>query len=200
MTRLAMLRHGPTAWNGEKRLQGRADQPLSPDGELQVRSWTLPPEIAGFRWLTSPLIRARRTAELIGTPEGIEAGIEPAAIELDFGAWEGRRLSQIRAEDPDGTAANEARGLDFTPPGGESPRIVQNRLVPLLARLAAEGRDTGIVTHKGVIRALLSLATGWPMTDKPPVKLLWDRVHLFDLGADGTPRLIQPNLPLKADR
>lgn len=195
MTRLALLRHGPTAWNGEKRLQGRADRPLSVEGEAQVRSWTLPPEVAGFRWLTSPLIRARRTAALIG----VEPAIEPAAIELDFGAWEGRRLAEIRAEDPDGTAANEARGLDFRPPGGESPRDVQARLAPLLARLSHEGVDTGIVTHKGVIRALLSLATGWPMVDKPPVKLFWDRVHLFELAADGTPHLVQPNLPLKAD-
>ncbi|WP_420563337.1 histidine phosphatase family protein [Thalassobaculum sp.] len=195
MTWLALLRHGPTAWNGEKRLQGRADRPLSAEGEAQVRSWTLPPEVAGFRWLTSPLIRARRTAALIG----VEAAIEPAAIELDFGAWEGRRLSEIRAEDPAGVAVNEARGLDFTPPGGESPRDVQARLAPLLAGLSREGVDTGIVTHKGVIRALLSLATGWPMVDKPPVKLFWDRVHLFDLAADGTPHLVQPNLPLKAD-
>ncbi len=195
MTRLALLRHGPTAWNGEKRLQGRSDQPLSAEGEARVRAWTLPPEIAGFRWLTSPLIRARRTAELVG----VDAALEPAATELDFGVWEGRRLADIRAEDPDGTAANEARGLDFTPPGGESPRAVQARLLPLLARLAADGRDTGIVSHKGVIRALLSLATGWPMVDKPPVKLFWDRVHLFALDPDGTPHLAQPNLSLKAD-
>ncbi|MCR9072195.1 MAG: histidine phosphatase family protein [Alphaproteobacteria bacterium] len=193
--RLALLRHGPTGWNAEKRMQGRADQPLSAEGEADVRSWTLPPEIAAFQWRCSPLVRARRTAELIG----VTAQIEPAAIELDFGAWEGRRLAEIRAADPIGTAANESRGLDFRPPGGESPRDVQLRLRPLLARLAAADRDTGIVTHKGVIRALLSLATGWPMVDKPPVKLYWDRVHLFALDPDGTPRLVQPNLTLKAD-
>lgn len=195
MTRLALLRHGPTAWNAEKRLQGRADQPLSSDGEAQIRTWTLPTELAGFRWLASPLRRARRTAELIG----VDAAVEPAAIELDFGDWEGRRLAEIRSTDPAGTEANEARGLDFRPPGGESPRDVQARLAPLLARLAAEGRDTGIVSHKGVIRALLSLATGWPMVDKPPVKLYWDRVHLFELDTGGTPRLVRPNLILKAD-
>lgn len=193
--RLALLRHGPTAWNAEKRMQGRADQPLSEQGEAEVRSWVLPPELKEFDWRTSPLIRARRTAELVG----VAAEIEPAAVELDFGAWEGRRLAEIRAEDPAGTAANEARGLDFRPPGGESPRNVQQRLAPLLASLAAAGRDTGIVTHKGVIRALLSLATGWPMVDKPPVKLYWDRVHLFALDPEGTPRLEQPNVTLKAD-
>lgn len=193
--RLAVLRHGPTGWNAEKRMQGRADRPLSAEGEAEVRSWTLPSEIARFQWRTSPLIRARRTAELIG----VTATVEPAAIELDFGAWEGRRLAEIRATDPAGTAANEARGLDFRPPGGESPRDVQRRLTPLLTRIAAAGRDTGLVTHKGVIRALLSLATGWPMVDKPPVKLSWDRVHLFALDPDGTPRLDQPNVTLKAD-
>ena len=176
-------------------MQGRVDQPLSEQGEAEVRSWVLPPELKEFDWRTSPLIRARRTAELVG----VTAEIEPAAVELDFGAWEGRRLAEIRAEDPAGTAANEARGLDFRPPGGESPRNVQQRLAPLLASLAAAGRDTGIVTHKGVIRALLSLATGWPMVDKPPVKLYWDRVHLFALDPEGTPRLEQPNVTLKAD-
>lgn len=193
--RLALLRHGPTAWNAEKRMQGRADQPLSEHGEAEVRSWVLPPALKAFDWRTSPLIRARRTAELIG----VTAEIEPAAVELDFGTWEGRRLAEIRAEDPAGTEANEARGLDFRPPGGESPRDVQHRLAPLLARLGAAGRDTGIVTHKGVIRALLALATGWPMVDKPPVKLYWDRVHLFALDPDGTPHLDQPNVTLKAD-
>jgi len=192
MTRLAVLRHAPTDWNAEKRLQGRSDQPLSVAGEIQARAWRLPPALAGFRWLTSPLLRARRTAELLG----VEAEVEPAVVELDFGDWEGRILDEIRAADPTGTAANEARGLDFRPPGGESPRDVQARLTPLLRRLAAEERDTTIVTHKGVIRALLSLATGWPMLDKPPVKLRWDRVHSFTLGADGAPRPDQLNLPL----
>lgn len=195
MTRLALIRHGPTDWNAEKRLQGRADQPLSAEGETQVRTWRLPGELRGFHWLSSPLIRARRTAELLG----VEAEVESAVIELDFGDWEGRRLAEIRAADPQGTAANEVRGLDFRPPGGESPRDVQDRLIPVLDRLGRAGRDTGIVTHKGVIRAILSLATGWPMTDKPPVKLSWDCVHLFELAPDGTPRPDRLNLPLKAD-
>lgn len=196
LIRLALIRHGPTDWNADKRLQGRADRPLSAAGEEEVRRWHLPPDLATQRWLTSPLGRARRTAELLG----VDAAVEPAATELDFGTWEGRRLTDIRAADPAGTDANEARGLDFRPPGGESPRDVQARLIPLLRRLAEEGRDTGIVTHKGVIRAVLSLATGWPMTDKPPVKLAWDCAHLFTIAADGTPRPDRLNLPLKADR
>lgn len=193
--RLAVVRHGPTGWNAEKRLQGRSDQPLSPEGETQVRGWRLPAELAGFTWITSPLARARRTAELLG----IAAEVDPTVTEMDFGAWEGRRLADLRAADPVGLSVNENRGLDFRPPDGESPRAVQDRLTPTLAALARDGRDVGIVTHKGVIRALLSLATGWPMLGPPPVRLDWASVHLFSLDRDGMPRLVQPNLSLKAD-
>jgi probable phosphoglycerate mutase len=92
--------------------------------------------------------------------------------------------------------AIEARGLDLTPAGGESPRAVQARLLLLLARLAAAGRPTGAVTHKGVLRALLALATGWDMRGDPPVKLRPATLHLFELAADGTPRLVRANLAL----
>src|SRR3546814_15044213 len=64
-------------------------------------------------------------------------------------------------------AANEARGLDFRPPGGESPRDVQDRLRPLLAELAAAGADVVAVSHKGVLRALYALASGWDLRGTP---------------------------------
>src|SRR3546814_16815565 len=68
-------------------------------------------------------------------------------------------------------AANEARGLDFRPPGGESPRDVQDRLRPLLAELADAGEDVVAVSHKGVLRALYALASGWDLRGKPATKL-----------------------------
>src|SRR3546814_19659201 len=68
-------------------------------------------------------------------------------------------------------AAAEALGLDLRPPGGESPRQVQDRLKPWLAERSSCGRDTIAVTHKGVIRALYALACGWDMTGPPPDKL-----------------------------
>jgi probable phosphoglycerate mutase len=72
-------------------------------------------------------------------------------------------------------AANEARGLDFRPPGGESPREVCARLQALLAELAADPQPVVAVCHKGVIRAALVLATGWDMRSKPPLRLARDR-------------------------
>ncbi|GGF32231.1 phosphoglycerate mutase [Aliidongia dinghuensis] len=192
MTPFAALRHAPTAWNEAGRLQGRSDPPLSPEGRALARRWCLPREVAGFRWLASPLGRAVETAECLG----LDAVIEPALIEMAWGEWEGRTLAGLRAADPAGMALAEARGLDLSPPGGESPRMVQARLRPLLERLAAERRPTGAVTHKGVLRALLALATGWDVREAPPIKLRPATVHLFALDPDGRPRLLQANVEL----
>lgn len=192
MIRLALLRHGPTEWNAAGRLQGRADIPLSPAGREAIRQRRVPAELAGLRWLASPLTRARQTAELLG----VAAEPVPDLIEMDYGDWEGRTLAAIRAEDPVAVAANEDRGLDFRPPGGESPRLVQMRLAALAVRLLADGRDSAAVTHKGVIRAAMALAEGWDMTGKPPLRLDWRAAHLFLLDTDGHWTLSRANIPL----
>jgi probable phosphoglycerate mutase len=163
---IVLIRHGRTAWNEQGRMQGRTDLPLSSTGRAAVSSWQLPPPWQQAHWLSSPLRRATETAALL-TRQPVE--IEPRLIEMDWGGWEGRTLADLRADAPDAMAANEARGLDFRPQGGESPREVRARLEPLLADLH---HDLAVcVTHKGVIRAALSLASGWDMTSKPPVRL-----------------------------
>lgn len=187
-----VLRHGATAWNRTGRLQGRADIPLDAAGAAAIAGRRLPGRFAGYRWLTSPLVRAVETARLLG----MEAAPEPALIETDWGRWEGQTLVMLRAADPS-VAVREAAGLDLAAPGGESPRALQTRLVPLLASVAAEGRPTGAVTHKGVIRALLSLATGWDMTGPPPVRLDWSAAHLFVIDPAGRPVLERANIALQ---
>ncbi|RMD64997.1 MAG: histidine phosphatase family protein, partial [Alphaproteobacteria bacterium] len=117
----------------------------------------------------------------------------------DWGAWEGRGPADLRADPgPDGAAfrAAEARGLDLRPPGGESPRDVQARLRPWLRALARAGTPSLGITHKGVIRALYALATGWDMTGDPPHKLRDACAHRFALAGDGALRLVALNLPL----
>lgn len=190
---LLLIRHGPTAWNAEGRVQGRSDLPLSPEGAAAVRRWRLPPEAESASWLTSPLLRARQTAELLGRGD---AEIEPRLIEADWGDWEGRRLGELRASLGEEMATNEARGLDFRPPGGESPRDLQERLVPFLRELAERQRPVAAVTHKGVIRALYALAAAWDMREKPPVRLLDHHAHLLALDDAGIPRALRLNLPL----
>ena len=82
-------------------------------------------------------------------------------------------------------AANEGRGLDFRPPGGESPRDVQRRLAELMAALAGDGRDCVAVTHRGVQRAALGLATGWDFLAPPPLTLERDTVLMLRLSPPG---------------
>ena len=168
MALLALIRHGPTDWNAARRLQGRSDLPLWPEGRQAVAGWRLAPEVAGFAWLTSPLVRARETAALLGHAE---APVEPRLIEMSFGEWEGRSLRDLRADPGPAMAEIEGRGLDFAAPGGESPREVQARIRPLLAEIGRDGRDRVAVTHKAVIRAIYALATGWPMPGEPPTRL-----------------------------
>lgn len=181
MTLLAFLRHGRTQWNLERRFQGRTDIPLSDDGRKALAGLRLPAELADARCHVSPLARARETAELLG----LAATVEPRLIEMSFGRYEGRTGDELRADPDEGMAANEARGLDFRPPGGESPREVQARLAPWLAELAEAGGRHVAVSHKAVIRAALALAYDWPMLGRAPVRLDWGRLHLFRVGPDG---------------
>lgn len=189
MSALLVIRHGPTDWNAAGLMQGRADRPLSDAGRKQVRALCLPREWARAACLSSPLSRAMETARLLG----LQPKPEPRLIEMDWGEWEGRSLKELRAELGAAMQENEARGLDFRPAGGESPRDVQERLKPLLARLAT---PTVAVTHKGVLRALYALATGWSMEAKAPDKLRNDCAHLFEVSITGAPSVKELNIPL----
>lgn len=193
MVRFAVVRHAPTEWNAIGRVQGRTDIPLSEAGRELAAGWSLPPDLAEFRAIASPLARTIETARLL---LGRAAAKDGRLVEMDWAVWEGRELSDLRAELGDLMVAWEAKGLDFRAPEGESPRDVQARLAPLLAELAQAGQPTVAVTHKGVIRALYALATGWDMTGKPPEKLRDDCVHVFTLSAEGAPAVDRLNLPL----
>ncbi len=198
MTLVAFLRHGPTLWNEEKRLQGMTDVPLSDAGRALVATWALPDDVAGWRWQCSPLSRAMETARLLRG--GTEAAPEPALREMSFGAWEGYRLDELRLQFGPQMLGNEAKGIDLVPPDGESPRQVMDRLRPWLTALAADGRNTVAVSHKGVIRVVLAMATGWAMKDRQPVKLDWQSMHFFRTRADGSVAIDRLNVPLAAAR
>lgn len=190
----AVLRHAPTVWNGEGRLQGTTDIPLSADGEAAAKTWHLPSPADRWKRVCSPLIRARRTAELVRPSAPII--VESRLREMSFGVWEGKSVAQLRAEGGEAFAAAERLGLDFHPPGGESPRMAMERL-SAWAREVAAGEPVVAVTHKAAIRALLALATGWDMTGRQPIKLDWRCLHFFSAKADGTVTLDRPNVPMQ---
>ena len=188
MVLLATLRHGDTAWSADGRIQGRSDVPLSDTGRAAIRALQLPKTCGDMRVVTSPLARCVETAMLLGAPH---AEREPRLEEMNWGEWEGRRLAELRAELGPAMQKNEARGWDFRPDGGESPREVLARVRTWLAELSA---PTLAITHRGVIRAIYATATGWDLRGKPPAKLDWHAVHLFRIGAGGAPAIERLNL------
>lgn len=186
MTLVALLRHGETAWSAAGRIQGRTDVPLLPGTEI-----ILPDVCRGMRVVTSPLRRCVETAALLGVPGAPQ---EPRIIEMDWGGWQGESFAALRERLGEEMRANEARGLDFRPPGGESPRLVLSRVKAWLKDIAQAGEPTLAVTHRGVIRALFAEATGWDMRGKPPARLDWTAVHLFSVDPQGTPRVERLNV------
>ena len=179
-------------------MQGRRDIPLSERGRAEVRAWRLPAVLAGpdsapVQWYSSPLRRAAETAQILS---GAHPRADPALIEMDWGSWEGFGLTELRGRFGDAFARNEAAGLDFRAPGGESPRDVRERIVRWLADVGARGQPVVAVTHKGVLRAVLSAATGWDMTCKPPIRLQAGALHRFQVDTHGRIAVVECNVLL----
>jgi len=189
-----LVRHGPTAWTAEGRLQGQSDVPLSPEGEAQVARWRLPPDLAQLQaagkltWAASPLRRAVETARRLGASS---LQLEPRLMEAHHGEWTGLRREEV--ETP-----TRGTGWDWRPPGGESPREVLARVRAWLDEAAAgSGPETWIVvTHHGVIRTLLAAAVGWDLRTPAPFRLLPERLHRLRRRGDGHLQLLTLNEPL----
>jgi broad specificity phosphatase PhoE len=158
------------------------------------RGWRIDPAWRDYRVIASPLTRALTTARLLFP--GREIAVDPRLVEMNFGDWEGKSLAELRGAPGSDAASRERMGLDFQPPQGESPRQVQARIAPLLEEIAAKDEPTVLVTHKAVLRALLSLATGWAMLGKPPMKLQPSTAHVFAVSAGGKIAIEQMNVSL----
>jgi len=180
--KLALIRHGITDWNLEKRIQGRTDQPLSEQGSRQMQAYAIPHSILNYRWYCSPLLRARQSAELLGVDT---YELDQALVEMSWGDWEGEILKPLRKQLGEVMRDNEKRGLDFCPPNGESPRQVQQRLQHWLSNVALADQDIAVIAHKGIIRCIYAMAFAWDMRGESPVKFAWDAIHQFELSTEG---------------
>lgn len=191
---VALVRHAPTAWNAERRAQGRADPPLSPDGLARAAAWQLPGDLLaldraqGLGWVVSPLRRAQETAWHLGARAPV---VEPRLAEQDYGEWTGQPLAARGTEDLEA-------GWCHAPPGGESPAGVLARVRSWLDEVAAgPGPDVWLaVTHSGVIRILIAAALRWNLRDPAPVRLLPERLHRVRRRGDGLLQLVTLNEPL----
>ena len=192
MTSIALIRHGPTLWNEQRRLQGQADIPLSADGIKRVKTWRVPNRFIEYRWFVSPLMRARQTAAILG----LTTKTEPAIIEMDWGEWDGRTGQELQDKYGEGFSERKKQGIDLRPDEGESPREVRQRVREWIGRVSQNGLPTGAVSHQGIIRATMSLATGWNMINPPPEEIKWDAIHLFEINSKGDVKIMELNISL----
>jgi broad specificity phosphatase PhoE len=150
---LIVVRHGRTTANAEGRLLGRLDPDLDDAGVAQaeaVAEWIGPVD----RVVTSPLVRAVRTAEAFGC--AIE--VDERWVELDYGEIDGRPASEVSAD----VWATLRSDPHWRPPGGESLSELNARVTAAcqdLAELAVEA-DVVVVTHVSPIKAVVSWALG----------------------------------------
>lgn len=160
--RLILVRHGETDWNREGRLQGGQDIPLNELGRRQAaeaaqRLRKLVADPASLPFIGSPMARARETMDILRAELGLAAGgyrLDERLRELTFGSWEGKTWREVRKSERELASARERDKWGFVPPGGESYRMLAERVRPVLAELTGE---TVIVSHGGVARAVLAL-------------------------------------------
>ncbi len=152
---IAFVRHGETAHNRDGRLQGRADLELSPRGLDQIaRLARRYPDGSLTAVFTSPLRRARQTADAIAASCGAPVEVDERLVELDYGEWDGRALAEIAADAWSAWRADP----NFAPPGGESLVAVTARVAAFCRdRLAPDGAIVA-VSHVSPIKAAVAWA------------------------------------------
>ncbi|MDA9009386.1 histidine phosphatase family protein [Alphaproteobacteria bacterium] len=195
MTELFVIRHAITDWNNEKRFQGHSDIPINAAGREEISRFKLPVDWTDAELLSSPLSRARETAEILcqRTPT-----IDNALLEMNWGLWEGRTYAELKAELGTELTKNEDLGLDLCPVGGESPREVCQRLKLWFKQLIASPENRVVaVTHKGIIRAMMAMAYDWNMLGKAPAKLQRYAGHHFKIEQGGQIVAVKMNARLR---
>jgi len=192
-TPVALLRHFPTDWNVEHRLQGRVDRPLTAGSLAELARLALPAPWDAARIIASPLTRAVRTAEALTSGP---VPTDPRLIELEWGQWEGKRGADLLADPNSGFRPVEDWGWECRPPGGESPQDAWDRVRPALAEIAADGRPTVLVIHRGLIRVILAKAWGWNFDRPEPFRIKKAKLCPVVLEPDGQPRDPAPIVPL----
>lgn len=164
---LLLLRHGRTAWNHERRIQGQTDAELDATGHAQARAAAK--EIAALRpgllW-TSDLSRASVTAAYIGEACGLEPVPDPRLREYALGSREGLSHREYDAAHPKEFAAFRSGDFDIVPGGEKTPEVAA-RMVAVVEDLLAATPPGGLsvgVSHGAALRVVVATVLGWDVS------------------------------------
>ncbi len=158
---IIIVRHGRTEFNATGRLQGRTNNPLDEVGLAQaqaVATYLAPELLSDTLIVCSPLLRARQTATAIAEGVGASLEIDERWIELDYGAYEGLRQSEV----PPNVWREWRSDSNFAAPQGESLNQVQQRVAAACSELAQrlDGRTAVVVSHVSPIKSAVAWALG----------------------------------------
>lgn len=169
-TRVVLIRHGETAWNAERRLQGHLDIDLNAEGQRQARA--LAAALARERFdvlVSSDLARAAQTAKAVAEVLDLPLYIDGRLRERCYGGFEGLLYAEIAERFPVEFAAWQGRDIDGAlPPGencGETFRQFYDRVIPAILGWAADnpGKSLALVAHGGVLECAYRAALALPL-------------------------------------
>ena len=161
--RVFVVRHGETQWVRERRFAGSRDIPLAPEGRRQCAAVGRALADSGVAAVyTSPLERARASAELIAEPHHLPVRIAPAFVEMAFGPWEGLTRDEVQARFPEAWAQWRSAPHLLELAGAETLAGVAARVAAGVAELqqAHPGQAVVLVSHAIVARVLMLDALG----------------------------------------
>lgn len=153
-----LTRHGETAWNRTRRLQGRIDVSLSAEGIEEAKNLSVAlSSVPLSEVYCSPLSRSKETAEILGSPHGLTPKVKDAFMEADYGSWEGKSTDYLRENFPHDFDKWMTQPTDVHIPNAENLECVRKRVVEGFMEVLNESDANviAIVGHGGVNRALL---------------------------------------------
>ena len=164
--RLILVRHGSTHFNEDGIVLGRSDPPLPPTGLAQAQALAGSLRAEPVRAVyTSPLIRARQTAQAIAAAFRLEPVLEPGLLELDVGDFDGITFEQLRKDHPQFLERWSQDPGPLVMPGGESLQELQLRAWGAVQTLSERHSQETVVavTHNFAILAIICRALGVPL-------------------------------------
>lgn len=169
-----LIRHGETAWNKEGRCQGVTDIPLTETGIRQARAVANTLEQAPLcRILTSPLQRARDTADLIAKPHSVSPEYHAELKEWDQGKLEGLTGPELTQGYPGFFESWLANPAQTAPPGGEALQDLQERVWPIIDGLRQQDLSgpVAVVSHTLTTAVILCAGLGLELANVHRLKI-----------------------------
>ncbi len=156
--KVLLIRHGETDYNREHRLQGTLPVPLNANGKLQAEALGLYLKHYEIETIfSSPMIRARQTADIIGQALNISVQDEPRIQEIGFGKFEGLLSGDIEVQYPNEYRMWKSGDMSYSVPDGESRRTVQKRMAEAWNDLSnrEEYQTIALVSHGSALRIIM---------------------------------------------